>query len=187
MGGFHLVEPPQEGTRSLVEPNIPSGRADIEHGNPALDMAVPATNPDLGTEKGGALSNHNPTPMNGRVTILTLEILRELIQDKEFNFRIHVTADEIRDKSKADGLSKAIFIFQTSWFVLQCLVRWSQGLGVTQLELTTGALASLNWITLLFWWKKPLGVRVPMRVYLPRRLTERERNAGVSNVLSLAH
>ena len=174
-----------------MESSTPSRRADIEHGNPALDTGQDPTNSSpspmtapVGTEKGSAPSN--PTGST-RVTILTLEVLRELVQDKELNFRIHLTADEIKDKSRSDGLSKAIFSFQSSWFVLQCLVRYSQGLGVTQLELTTAALASLNWITLLFWWKKPLGVRVPMRVYLPRRLTERERNAGVSSVLSLAH
>jgi len=184
MGGFHLVEPPWEG--SLMESSTPSQRADIEHGNPALDTGQDPTNSSpmtapVGTEKGNAPSD--PTDST-RVTILTLEIL---VQDKELNFRIHLTADEIKDKSRSDGLSMAIFSFQSSWFVLQCLVRYSQGLGVTQLELTMAALASLNWITLLFWWKKPLGVRVPMRVYLPHRLTEHERNAGVSNVLSLAH
>jgi len=115
------------------------------------------------------------------VTILTFEMLRELVQDRDLNLRINITEDEIKDKSKGDGLSKTIFIFQTSWFIVQCLVRHLQGLGVTQFELTTGALASLNAITLLLWWKKPLGVRAPMRVLLPRALTERERNAGVSN------
>jgi len=190
MGGFHLVEPPQDGSRSLMESSTPSRRQDIEYGDPALDTAHNEPTPmtvldnsgDLGAEKGDVPSNRNLTSRDGRVTILTLEILRELVQDKELNFRIHITEDELRDKSKADGLSKTIFILQTSWFVVQCLVRHFQGLRVTHFELTTAALASLNTITLLLWWKKPLGVRVPLRVYLPRTLTERERNAGVSNI-----
>ncbi len=192
MDGFHLVEPPQDGSHSLIESSDPSRRRDIEHSYPALDtahneptnslpMTVLVNSGDL-VEKGGAPSNRNLTSRVGRVTILTLEILQELVQDKELNFRIHITENELRDKSKADGLLKTIFILQTSWFILHCLVRHFQGLRVTQFELTMGALASLNTITLLLWWEKPLGVRVPLRVYLPRTLTERERNAGVSNI-----
>jgi len=36
---------------------------------------------------------------------------------------------------------------------------------LTELELVTLALASLNAITYAFWWHKPLGVQEPMRIY----------------------
>ena len=107
-------------------------------------------------------------------------MLRELVKDEQLNFRISITDTEIKDKSKGDALSVTIFVAQTSWFVLQCLVRFVIGLGVTQLELATAALASLNVITQLLWWKKPLGVKVPIYVTLSRRLRPVERNAGVS-------
>lgn len=114
------------------------------------------------------------------MTILTLEMLKELVKDPEF--RVPVTEDEITDKSKTDALAKIIFILQSSWFILQCIARHAQGLGFTHLELTTTALASFNGFTFLLWWYKPLGVRTPMRVYLNRRLTDAERKAQVSRV-----
>jgi len=41
----------------------------------------------------------------------------------------------------------------------------STKLTLTELELVTLALASLNAITYVFWWQKPLGVQVPIRIY----------------------
>jgi len=77
-----------------------------------------------------------------------------------------ITKREIQDRSKGDGLSKIIAAFQTSWFVLQCIVRGAQGLAITELELVTLALASLNVVTLWFWRDKPLDVRVQVPVKL---------------------
>ena len=111
----------------------------------------------------------------GRVTILTLEMLRNLVVDPEFEIR--VTEAEIADKSKGDALSKIIFILQSSWFICQCIARHVQGLSLTQLELTTLALASLNATTFILWWDKPLGVQTPLRVYMKRKLMDAEREA----------
>ena len=101
-------------------------------------------------------------------TILTLDLLRRLVDDPEFE--IQISQDEIKDKSKGNALSKFIFILQTSWFIAQCIGRHVHGLELSQLELTTVALASLNGITILLWWKKPLGAQTPVRVYLRKRL-----------------
>jgi len=54
---------------------------------------------------------------------------------------------------------------QTTWFILQCIARGQQRLALTELELITLALASLNAITYAFWWHKPLGVQEPVRIY----------------------
>ena len=83
----------------------------------------------------------------GRVTILTLEMLRELVKDP--SFKIRITENEISDRSKGDRLAKFIFIVQTPWFITQCIAHYVQGLDSTQLELTTLAMASLNGITCL--------------------------------------
>src|SRR5258705_6867830 len=112
----------------------------------------------------------------GRVTILTLEMLRELVDSPDFEIRM--TETEVTDKSKGDALSKLIFTLQSSWFICQCVARRVQGLPLTQLELTTLALASLNGITLILWLDKPLGVEAPVRVYLKHKLTDAERGAG---------
>ena len=170
MGGFHLVEPVEENSTSA---EAATGTQQDATSTPAVE----GTNTDA--EKG-------PTPGNkaerneGRVTILTLEMLRELVKDREF--RIQIAEKEIADRSKGDGLVKIILILQSSWFIFQCIARRAQGLGLTQLELTTLALASLNGITFILWWHKPLGVEAPVRVYMTRKLKDVERaTEGVSD------
>ena len=164
MGGFHLVEP--------VEGNPTSAEA---------VASVQLTSTPTDTETGSAPGNKAEFEA-GRVTILTLEMLQVLLE-KDPEFRIRITDGEIADKSKGDALAKAILILQTSWFICQCIARYVQGLSLTQLELTTVALASLNGITFMLWWNKPLGVETPVRVYMGRKLTDAERATefGVSH------
>src|SRR5258708_38984990 len=76
-----------------------------------------------------------------------------------------ISEEDIKDRSKGDILSKLIAITQTTWFILQCIARGHQRLTLTELELVTLALASLNAVTYVFWWHKPLGVQVPIRIY----------------------
>jgi len=76
-----------------------------------------------------------------------------------------ITAEEIHDKARGDFLSKAIVIVQLLWFIVQCIARGKQGLALTEFELVTLALASLNGVMYYFWWDKPLGVKEPVRVY----------------------
>jgi len=163
MGGFHLVEPVGGNSTSPTGPQQAASASTPR-------VSVPSTD----AEGGRARSGNAPELEEGRVTILTLEMLRELVKDAEFSIRI--TDLEIADRSKGDALSKVIFILQSSWFILQCIGRLVQGLSLTQLELTTLALASLNGITFILWWDKPLGVRAPVRVYMSRKLTDAERD-----------
>ena len=55
-----------------------------------------------------------------------------------------ITAAEIHDKARGDFLSKAIVILQSLWFIVQCIACGKQGLALTEFELVTLALASLN-------------------------------------------
>ena len=152
----------------------------LERGSGDSDLQLTASTSEL---VAGADVENEPIPLatevplavkKGRITVLTLDILRELLKDKSFEIRI--TEEEISDRSKGDGLSKLIFMLQTSWFVVQCIARPIQGLDLTLLELTTAAMASLNSITWILWWKKPLGAQAILYVYLTRRLTDKERN-----------
>ena len=95
--------------------------------------------------------------------VLSLERYKQL-RDTGFELP-KITASNIKDRSKGDFLSKLIAILQTSWFILQCIARGQQRLALTELELVTLALASLNGITYAFWWHKPLGVQEPVRIY----------------------
>ena len=102
--------------------------------------------------------------------ILTLELFEQLV--KRDDFHISITEEEIRDKSKRDFLAKLIVIIQSSWFIAQCIARTVQGLNLTELELVTLALASLNAVMYFFWWDKPLDVEVPIKVYVSFKLDD---------------
>ena len=173
MGGFHLVEP----VETWPEATVGEEKTVLD----VQSTSTPETKIDA--EKGPAPPpGNNPELEMGRVTILTLYMLEELVKDPEF--KIQVTARDIADRSKGDALAKTILIFQSSWFIFQCIIRHVQGLSLTQLELTTLALASLNGVTSILWWEKPLGVEAPMRVYMKRKLTDEERNVAVSDVFA---
>jgi len=106
--------------------------------------------------------NDDPKGQDGEVT--TLEDFKTHVVNSEFPLPT-LTDEEIEDRSKADGLTKVIAVLQTPWFVLQCVARYHQGLALTELELVTLALASLNFATYAIWWYKPLNVKVPIRIY----------------------
>ncbi|KAL8870684.1 MAG: hypothetical protein Q9174_003329, partial [Haloplaca sp. 1 TL-2023] len=72
-----------------------------------------------------------------------------------------ITADEIRDKSKADGLKKTLVCVQALWFCAQCITRQSQSLPVSLLELNTVGHALCTLVIYLLWWHKPLDVDEP--------------------------
>jgi len=96
-----------------------------------------------------------------------------------------ITVDKIQDKSKGDVLFKLIAILQTTWFILQCIARGKQRLALTELELVTLALASLNGVTFAIWWHKPLGVQEPVEIYLRTEVRNVEDATQVSVVDSL--
>ncbi|KDR70364.1 hypothetical protein GALMADRAFT_144669 [Galerina marginata CBS 339.88] len=77
-----------------------------------------------------------------------------------------ITEEEIQDRSKSDGLSKALVVIHTTWFICQCIARRLQGLIITELELVTLAFAALNGVMYMFWWFKPLDVQTTVRVDL---------------------
>ena len=84
-----------------------------------------------------------------------------LLQEHKIDFPL-TTAEEIDDRSKGDALSKGIALLQITWFIIQLIARRFQGLTITELELTTAALAGLNSVMYVFWWNKPLDVRCPI-------------------------
>ena len=168
MGGFHLVEPVVASPEATTS-GTPQAGSVVN----VQSTSTPSTQADA--EEGRAPSGNNPEP-EGRITILTLEMLQELLKDPEF--RIRITEEGIADRSKGDALFKIILIVQSSWFIIQCIARHIQGLSLTQLELTTVALASLNGITFFLWWDKPLGVQDPVRLYMNRNLTDLERDVA---------
>ncbi|CAA7268754.1 unnamed protein product [Cyclocybe aegerita] len=98
--------------------------------------------------------------------VLSVQRFNSLIESNTIDFPSALTREDIEDKSKADGLSKGITIIQTSWFVLQCIARGVQKLPLTELEVVTLALASLNALIYGLWWNKPLDVQRCLKITL---------------------
>lgn len=95
--------------------------------------------------------------------VLSIKALQALLSENMVDFPT-ITADQIEDKSKGDALSKGIALLQLTWFIVQIIARAAQGLAVTELELTTAALAGLNSIMYIFWWNKPHDIRFPVEL-----------------------
>ena len=99
------------------------------------------------------------------VRILEARDLEELSEAGKVEWPT-ITEEEISDRSKGDYLSKTIVLFQTTWFIAQCIARGAYGVAVTELEVVTLAFATLIGIIYYFWWDKPLDVRcsIPVRL-----------------------
>ncbi|KIJ47399.1 hypothetical protein M422DRAFT_84708, partial [Sphaerobolus stellatus SS14] len=81
-----------------------------------------------------------------------------------------LSADEIMDRSKNDPLGKAVASVQIFWFVTQVIARGVEKQAITELELTTVALAVLNISMYLCWWNKPMDIQFPTTLQL-RQIT----------------
>lgn len=90
--------------------------------------------------------------------VMRYDHFKKLLDAGQINFP-DLSEEEINDRSKADALSKGVALLQITWFIIQLVARARQHLTITEIELTTGALAGLNSIMYLFWWSKPLDVR----------------------------
>src|SRR5260221_8668713 len=119
----------------------------------------------------GGISTVDPSveddgQLDPRTPVLTFDRYTKTKERRRLDQKLRkISEEDIKDRSKSDILSKLIAISQTTWFILQCIARGQQRLTLTELELVTLALASLNAITYVFWWHKPLGVQVPIGIY----------------------
>lgn len=93
--------------------------------------------------------------------VLSYSVFKDLLSENLICFP-DITENEINDRSKGDALSKSIAFLQLTWFIIQIIARAAQGLDITELELTTAALAGLNSVMYIFWWSKPCDVRFPV-------------------------
>ncbi|KIJ06990.1 hypothetical protein PAXINDRAFT_121317, partial [Paxillus involutus ATCC 200175] len=77
----------------------------------------------------------------------------------------NITKEEIRDRSKSDGIGNALFVLQLSWFILQIIARATSDLAITLVEIDTLTLAVLSLPLFFFWWSKPMAVERPHIFY----------------------
>ncbi|PPQ93748.1 hypothetical protein CVT25_008128, partial [Psilocybe cyanescens] len=79
-----------------------------------------------------------------------------------------ITEEEIKDKSNGDFFSKSVVVMQTTWFIIQCIVRRSKRMVLTELEVVTLAFAAVTMVIYALWWNKPLDVQVSVPVHLKK-------------------
>lgn len=72
-----------------------------------------------------------------------------------------INPDDIKDKSKSDGLAKAVVILQASWMLIQTISRKIVHLPVSLLEVNTVAHVFCAFVIYVLWWRKPREVREP--------------------------
>jgi len=70
-----------------------------------------------------------------------------------------ISEEDIGDKSKGDGLAKAITLGQISWFSVQLVSRLAKGWAASELEVLTLATCILAVGIYALWWSKPFDVR----------------------------
>ncbi|KAL8936055.1 MAG: hypothetical protein Q9216_005131 [Gyalolechia sp. 2 TL-2023] len=90
-----------------------------------------------------------------------------------------ITRKEIRDKSKASRLAKALACLQSAQFLVSSLARVVQSLPLTTLEIGTLPFIGCTWLTYFFWWNKVVDLETGTTIYTPglskenlRRLAE---------------
>lgn len=71
---------------------------------------------------------------------------------------------EILDKSKADGLAKALACLQAGWMVGQVIARLHAGLPVTLLEVNTLGHVFCAFVVYILWWNKPKWIKESTKI-----------------------
>ena len=86
--------------------------------------------------------------------ILTTRALR-LLSEYEPHLIPDVSEEDIKDKTRADGISKALACLQATWFCSQFIWRIGSRFPVTILEMYTFLHCLMMFVTYVFWWDKP--------------------------------
>ncbi|KAK3494448.1 uncharacterized protein B0T23DRAFT_108572 [Neurospora hispaniola] len=77
-----------------------------------------------------------------------------------------LSENRIKDKSKGSAFAKTLVCIQASWFCVQCLTRFAQGLAISLLELNTLGHAICTLFIYALWWDKPLDIVEPETVLI---------------------
>ncbi|KAG8812280.1 hypothetical protein FRC19_003268 [Serendipita sp. 401] len=153
MGGFHKF------SRADISKSAPF--------DPALsDRLVGSGVEQVSTDERGEEEHGEPDHPLDRYDVC------RLLDDGRLQLPLEV---EIDDKSKSDWIAKSLVLFQTLWFVVQCIARKMDHLPLTELEVVTLGYALLNLVIYVIWWDKPQKVARPIRVFcgeLPERNEE---------------
>ncbi|KAL9034921.1 MAG: hypothetical protein Q9180_005139, partial [Flavoplaca navasiana] len=170
-GPCPTFDPPGEFAPSHKPPPIQRARWELVHGFYAT-MGGFAVAHSMEIAAKAARSDKDPVhqrflPENISRATLTSDGIRFLME-YERSAVPSITAEEIMDKSKADGLKKTLVCAQALWFCFQCLTRLSQSLPISLLELNTFGHALCTLAIYIFWWHKPLDIEEPTIIDNPK-------------------
>ena len=93
-----------------------------------------------------------------------------------------ISKEELKSRSKSDGVVKLIALLQIMWFGLQALFRAIQHLQVTQLEIMTVAFFVMAVLTYAIWWNRPQDIEYPIIMTLQNAGNKIETSEGVNVV-----
>ena len=85
----------------------------------------------------------------------------EILLDHDAEIIPDVSIEEVRDKSKASGLAKALLIWQVLWFCIAGWTRLVQHLPLSLFEVMTFAHGVCALMACVLWWSKPKDVNEP--------------------------
>lgn len=100
-------------------------------------------------------------PGDRRIIYLIAPDLVVLRQEGFLHSLPFITMDEMKEKSKADGFSRAVAIFQILWMAIQTIARKTRGIPISPLEVAVMAFAASAIIIYAFNADKPKGVGTP--------------------------
>lgn len=101
-------------------------------------------------------------------------LLRRRLVDWQDHAAWGLSEENVRDKSKADGIAKLLALMQVSWFVAQCIMRAAHNLPISQIEAMTLGYIPVFFVCYCFWWNKPKDIRSPSIVELPDMTPEQK-------------
>jgi hypothetical protein len=117
---------------------------------------------------------HAVKPDEHSVTSVDTVTIRDLIRE--------IDVADLEEKSKGDGLSKAIAMLQAAWFITSTISRGVSDLALTELEISTLAFASVSFALYMLWWDKPQGVMNQMLLHPELKLNEFVQNGQDGNL-----
>ena len=99
------------------------------------------------------------------------------------------TVEDIRDKSNSDSFAKSLITLQTGYFVLTIVVRASNDLPITLLELGTAGYVACSILTYVVCYSRPKSISTPIIIQtynreLPNHILDLHRELQRSGLLS---
>ena len=109
----------------------------------------------------GGLAVRLPAKLESKVCFLN-EHSMSMISNAHSRILGGLSEEDIKSRTKADGIAKTAVLFQALWFIAQCITRLAQRIPISLLELNTWGHAICALFFYVIWWDKPYDVEHPI-------------------------